>query len=72
VSALSQDLYLYVGELGSQMIVFSKRKYKNYGSFMEDSDACMGLSSHGVLADGGFLVSIVDQGHTVELIALYE
>jgi hypothetical protein len=32
----------------------------------------MKVSTHGLLADGGFLVSVIDQGHTVEFIALYE
>jgi hypothetical protein len=32
----------------------------------------MKLASHGMLSDGGFLVSVIDQGHTVEFIALYE
>jgi hypothetical protein len=52
--------------------VFSKKKYKNYGSFMVENEICIRLSSHGMLSDGGFLVSVIDQGHIVEFIALYE
>ncbi len=32
----------------------------------------MRLAGHGVLDDGGYLVSVIDQGHTVEFLALYE
>jgi len=32
----------------------------------------MRVAAHGTLSDGGFLVSVIDQGHTVEFIALYE
>lgn len=54
------------------MIVFSKKHYKNYGSFMLENEVCMKVSTHGKLTDGGYLVSVIDQGHTVEFISLFE
>lgn len=32
----------------------------------------MRMATHGRLTDGGYVVSVVDQGHTVEFVALYE
>lgn len=63
---------MYVGELGSQIVVFNKKCYKNYGALVLESEVCLRLGGHGKMADGGFLVSVIDQGHTVEFIALYE
>ena len=62
---LDNDRYLFVGEVGSEMIVFGKKHYKNYGSFMLENDRCVILDSHGTLNDGGFLISVIDQGFTV-------
>jgi hypothetical protein len=47
------------------MIVFSKKLYKNYGGFMLESFVCMRLNGHGKMDDGGYLISVIDQGHTV-------
>ena len=72
LSALSPELFLFIGELGSQMIVFGKKHYKNYGSFVLENEVCMRVSAHGRLSDGGYLVGVIDQGHTVEFVSLYE
>ena len=32
----------------------------------------MKVSAHGKLTDGGYLISVIDQGHTVEFISLFE
>lgn len=47
------------------MIIFSKKKYKNYGSFMLENDFCAEVGSYGILEDGGYLLGIIDQGFTV-------
>ena len=39
---------------------------------MLENDRCVVLDSHGTLNDGGFLISVIDQGFTVEVLALYE
>ena len=54
------------------MIIFSSKHYKNYGSFVMDNDICLAISSHGLLNDNGYLISIIDQGYAVEFIAVYE
>lgn len=54
------------------MIVFSQKHYKNYGSFVLDNDICIRVSSHGMLPDGGCLISVIDQGYTVEFLSVYE
>lgn len=43
VTALDNDKYIFVGEVGSEMIVFGKKCYKNYGSFMLENDRCVVL-----------------------------
>ena len=47
------------------MIVFSKKHYKKYGGFMLENFVCMGLSCAGKMDDGGYLLSVIDQGHAV-------
>ena len=32
---------------------------------MLENDACIEIGSYGMLADGGYLLSVVDQGYTV-------
>ena len=39
---------------------------------MLENDRCVVLQSLGRLSDGGYLISVIDQGYTVEIIALYE
>lgn len=65
ICALDSDLYIYVGELASQMIVFNRKHYKNYGGFMLENFVCMGIASAGKLNDGGHLIAVLDQGHTL-------
>lgn len=33
VSRLDEDKFIYLSDNASEMIVFSRKKYKNYGSF---------------------------------------
>ena len=47
------------------MIVFSHKHYKNYGSFVLDNDICIGAYFHGMMNDGGYLISLIDQGYTI-------
>lgn len=65
VCGLDFDKYLYVGEVGSQMIAFGKKHFKNYGSILLENDRCVVVDSHGKLNDGAHLVSVIDQGFTV-------
>lgn len=33
---------------------------------------CLELRTHGMLPDGGYLISVVDEGHTMEFLGVYE
>ena len=39
---------------------------------MLENDICVELGTYGMFSDGGYLISVVDQGYTIEFIVLYE